>query len=61
VVRPGPRHWTIFTDLVVQHRLRGNDVPDAYLSATALEAGATLVSRDPGLSRYGVRLVDPLA
>jgi toxin-antitoxin system PIN domain toxin len=61
VVRPGSRHWTIFTELVTQHRVRGNDVPDAYLAAIALESGATVASRDRGLARYAVRLVDPLS
>jgi toxin-antitoxin system PIN domain toxin len=59
-VRPGSRHWQVFTELVATHRVRGNDVPDAYLAAVALEAGATIVTRDRGLSRYGVRLLDPL-
>lgn len=61
VVRPGERHFEIFADLVAQHRLRGNDVPDAYLAAIALEVGATVVTRDRGFVRFGVRTVDPLA
>lgn len=61
IVRPGGRHWTIFSDLVTQHRLRGNDVPDAYYAALALEHGATLVTADRGFQRFGVRLLDPTA
>jgi len=61
-VRPGERHWRIFHGLVAQHRLRGNDVPDAYLAALALEQGATWVTTDRGFARYqGLRLLDPLA
>jgi len=61
-VRPGERHWRIFHGLVAQHGLRGNDVPDAYLAALALEQGATWVTTDRGFARYqGLRLLDPLA
>src|SRR5690625_2884433 len=60
-VRPGPRHWSIFSDLVGTGRLRGNDVPDAYVAAMALERGATLVTLDRGFGRFpGLRLLDPL-
>lgn len=62
VVRPGPRHWRIFGDLVTTHRLRANDVPDAYLASLAMEAGATLVTLDRGFARFdGLRRLDPLA
>ena len=61
LLRPGTRHWPIFTGLVTSHRLRGNDVPDAYLAAVALEYGATMVTRDRGFVRYGLPLLDPLA
>lgn len=47
-VRPGERHWGIFHDLVSQHGLRGNDIPDAYLAALALEQGATWMTTDVG-------------
>ncbi len=59
IVRPGPRHWEIFTGLVAEHRLRGNDVPDAYYAALALEQGATIVTADRGFARFGVRTLDP--
>jgi toxin-antitoxin system PIN domain toxin len=61
-VRPGPEHWPIVTDLVKEHRLRGNDVPDAVLAAHALELGATLVTLDRGFARFAtLRTVNPLA
>ncbi|HET8987799.1 MAG TPA: TA system VapC family ribonuclease toxin [Humibacillus sp.] len=61
-VRPGPDHWQIVTDLVRDHRLRGNDVPDAVLAAHALELGATLVTLDRGFARFSpLRTVNPLA
>lgn len=61
-IRPGPRHWEIFSQLVTSHQLRGNDVPDAYLASIALEQGATFVTLDRGFARFeGLRIVDPLA
>lgn len=60
VVRPGARHWAIFDALVREGRLRGNDIPDAYLAAVALEVGATMVTRDRGFARFGVRMLDPM-
>lgn len=60
-VRPGERHWGIFRGLVLQHGLRGNDIPDAYVAAVALEQGATWVTTDRGFARYeGLRLLNPL-
>ncbi len=62
VVRPGPRHWQVFSGLVTSNRLRGNDVPDAYLAGIAMEAGAHLATLDRGFRRFdGLRTVDPLA
>lgn len=61
LVRPGPDHWALFTDLVTQHRLRGNDIPDASLAAHVLELGASLVTLDRGFSRYApLRTVHPV-
>lgn len=60
VVRPGHRHWAIFGDLVRTHRLRGNDIPDAYLASLAMEAGAHLATLDRGFARFeGLRRVEP--
>jgi toxin-antitoxin system PIN domain toxin len=58
-VRPAGRHWPIFAELVSAQRLRGNDVPDAYYAAIALELGATVVTADRAFARYGVRTLDP--
>lgn len=60
-VRPGARHWPIFTGLVAEHRLRSNDVPDAYYAALALENGATIVTADRGFRRFDVATLDPTA
>lgn len=62
VVRPGLRHWQIFERLVREGAARGNDVPDAYHAALAIEHGAALASFDRGLARFpGLRLLDPSA
>lgn len=62
VVRPGPRHWGIFSGYVTDQRLRGNDVADAYLASLAVEQGATFVTLDRGFARFGnLRTLDPLA
>lgn len=61
-IRPGERHWTIFTDLVRTSGARANLVPDAHLAALALENGATWATRDRGFARFpGLRLLDPTA
>lgn len=60
LVRPGPEHWPIVRQLVSEHRLRGNDVPDAVLAAHALELGASLVTLDRGFARFApLRTVHP--
>lgn len=59
VVRPGARHWAVFAALVSDHRLRGNDVPDASYAALAIEHGATLVTADRGFRRFDVPVLDP--
>ena len=62
VVVPSSRHWPTFIDLVNDQRLKGNDVPDAYLAALAIDHGAQLVTTDRGFRRFpGLRIVDPLA
>jgi toxin-antitoxin system PIN domain toxin len=48
----GPRQWEIFDGLVRELGLTGDDVPDAYLAAAALEVGATFVTSDRGFTRF---------
>ena len=60
-IRPGARHWPLFTDLCLRAEASGNLAPDAYLAALALEHGATLVAADRGFPRYpGLRMQHPL-
>jgi toxin-antitoxin system PIN domain toxin len=51
-IAPGTRHWSIFTDLCRATEARGNDVPDTFLAAIAIENGATWCSADRGFARY---------
>ncbi len=57
---PGPRRWDRFADLTTTLGLRGNDVPDALLAATALDLGATIATFDRGFRRFpGVSVYRP--
>lgn len=52
-VRPGPNHWSIFSDVCRQLDARGNKVPDCYHAALAIEHDATWVSLDSFFDRIG--------
>lgn len=61
-IEPGPDHWRIFTNLCLDTDGTGNDIPDAYLAALAIERNATFVSNDRGFSRFeGLRWASPFA
>lgn len=49
---PGSRHWLLFTELCAAIGARGNDIPDAYLAALAIESGSELVTADQGFGRF---------
>lgn len=58
---PGARHWPLFTDLCSAVGARGNDIPDAYLAALAIESGSELVTADRGFGRFpGLRWSCPV-
>lgn len=60
-VGPGERHWEIFLAMCREIDARGNDVPDAYHAAIAVENGATWYSADRGFARFrGLRWAHPL-
>lgn len=60
-VAPGPRHWEIFAGLCRASSATGNQVPDAYLAALAIESGSEWVSTDRGFARFeGLRWRHPL-
>ena len=61
ILRPGARHWEIFTHLCRQTHTSGNLVADAYLAALAIEHGATWVTLDRDYSRFpGLDWTTPL-
>ena len=51
-LRPGERHWGVFCQLTADITARGNDIPDAYLAAYAVENNATWLSADRGFARF---------
>lgn len=62
LLRSGEQHWSIFIDLMNAMGARGNDVPDAYIAAFAIENNATLLSADRGFARFErLRWRHPLA
>jgi uncharacterized protein len=61
-IAPGPRHWHIFGELCQATEAAGNEIPDAYLAALAIESGSEWITTDTGFSRYeGLRFSHPLA
>lgn len=51
-IRPGERHFDIFTELCVSGNAKGKLVADAYLAAIAIEQGCQWVSYDRDFSRF---------
>lgn len=52
VLEPGPRHWDLFTALCRDVNAHGNDVPDAWHAALAIETGSEWISTDRGFRRF---------
>ncbi len=52
IVSPGPRHWTIFRELVDAAGATGNLVPDAWLAALAIEHGCEFITDDTDFARF---------
>jgi toxin-antitoxin system PIN domain toxin len=60
-IKPGARHWELFTELCVRGGAKGNLVPDAWLAGLALEHGCELVTTDRDFARFpGLRWRHPL-
>ena len=60
-VRPGARHWDIFTRLCRTAKAKGNLVPDAYFAALAIESGSEWITTDRDYARFpGLRWRHPL-
>jgi toxin-antitoxin system PIN domain toxin len=52
VVQPRERHWSIFTDLCRQARVKGNLVQDAWFAALAIEWGCEWITTDRDYARF---------
>jgi hypothetical protein len=62
VVRPGARHWEIFTRLCLEANARGNLITDAYLAALAIESGSEWITTDGDFARFaGLKWRPPAA
>ena len=51
-LRPGDRHWKIFTKLCEQAETRGDLVSDAYHAALAIESGSEWITLDSDFARF---------
>ena len=59
---PGPRHWSIYSGLILNSQVRGPLMTDAYLAAIAIEHGLVLCSNDKDFTRFeGLRVFNPLS
>jgi toxin-antitoxin system PIN domain toxin len=59
---PGPMHWKIFLQCIEQIDAKGNDIPDAYHAALAMEWNCEWVTTDKGFKRFkGLKVRHPLA
>ncbi len=52
LVKPGARHWEIFTHLCAVADARGNLVSDAWYAALALESGCEWITLDRDYARF---------
>ncbi len=52
VVRPGPRHWTIFRRMCVEAGVRGPLITDAWFAALAIEHGCAWITYDRDYARF---------
>ena len=53
-IAPGAKHWSFFLQCVENINATGNDVPDAYYAALAMEWDCHWVTTDKGFQRTGV-------
>ena len=59
-IRPGERHWGIFSNLCRSSEVRGNLIADAYVAAMAIETGSEWVTLDGDFGRFpGLRWSRP--
>ena len=52
IVTPGPRHWSIFTNLCRNANATGNLVHYAWFAALAIESGCEWITNDRDYARF---------
>ncbi len=52
IVRPGDRHWNIFTRLCLETGTRGPRITDAWFAALAIEHACTWITYDRDYARF---------
>jgi len=58
---PGKNHWELFQQCAQQISAQGNDIPDAYHAALAMEWDCDWITTDKGFRRFkGLRARHPL-
>ena len=51
-VSPGPRHWSIFTQICLEADVRGPRISDAWFAALAIEHGCAWITYDRDYGRF---------
>jgi uncharacterized protein len=60
LVRPGPRHWSIFARVCLEAGVRGPRVSDAWFAALAIERACTWITYDRDYVRFaGLQWAEP--
>lgn len=52
IVKPGERHWSIFTRLCLETGTRGPRITDVWFAALAIEHGCTWITYDRDYARF---------
>ena len=61
MIQPGPRTWTILSNLCDKGQAKGAMVMDAHLAALAVEHGARIATTDRDFARFAnVEILNPL-
>ena len=61
LLQPGRHHWTLFLQCAQSISAQGNDIPDAYHAALAMEWDCDWMTTDKGFRRFkGLKVRHPL-
>lgn len=60
-IAPGSKHWSLFLQCAESIAAQGNEIPDAYHAALAMEWDCQWITTDKGFQRFkGLRVKHPL-